>query len=380
MSDPTQEIGGGAINEKQRAFQRESTSETEYITFNPNSRSHLMHAIEGLDRYPAYLNRWSEEDITLLEEALENQLKKVRQQKETIKGKRTSLSSIVESLCNKEPEWCEFLSPPKSWKDLTNILDQQMVEAIFRSRWFRASQTQSPALSIQDVISGSVKVEIDAGNLEPIMDEEMFDVYSFPLLAPAFCAKLRSYFKRIIQELEENKDESLSRGFQDLDNLGLRWLNSLLLHLIVRPMSNHLYIETELKGGDLDWRQGYIAAYSADPTTTKPRQRLVPHTDDSEITLNIGIGEDFSGGLLNFWGLRGTTEAGKLFGQYQPEIGRALIHAGRHFHEVTEITKGNRFAYIVWARSLGGVRSSNCPCCWLNRRDDGSCIAGPKWN
>ncbi|CAJ1943032.1 unnamed protein product [Cylindrotheca closterium] len=383
MSDSTQKIGGGAINEKQRKFQQEDGSipETEHKTFNPASRSHLMHAIEGLDRYPAYLNRWSEDDILLLEESLENQLKKVRQQKEAIKGKRTNLKTVVENLCTKEPEWLEFLSPPKSWEELkTSILDEQIAAAIFRSRWFRRSQNQLPALSVQNVIDGSVKVEIDGGNLEPIMDEEMFDVYSFPLLAPSFCAKLRSYFSRVIQELEEDTDESLSRGFQDLDNLGLGWLNSLLLHLIVRPVSSHLYIETELNGGDLDWRQGYIAAYAADPTATKPRQRLVPHTDDSEVTLNIGIGEEFSGGLLNFWGLRGTSEAGKLVGQYQPEIGRAAIHSGRHFHEVTAITSGNRFAYILWARSWGGVRSSTCPCCWLNRRDDGSCISGPKWN
>ncbi|KAL3941855.1 MAG: hypothetical protein SGBAC_003847 [Bacillariaceae sp.] len=385
MSDTTQKVGGGAINEKQRKFQEDdsrSGPEKEFKTFNPNSRSHLLHAIEGLDRYPAYLNRWSEDDITLLEESLENQLKKVRQQKEAIQGKRTSLKTVVENLCKKEPEWLEFLTPPKSWEELkSNILDERIAEAVFRSRWFRRSQKQSSAVGVQDVVDGSEKVEIDAGNLEPVMDEEMFDVYSFPLLAPSFCLKLRSYFRRVIQELEEYKDESsLRRGFQDLDNLGLSWLNSLLLHLIVRPISNHLYSETELKGGDLDWRQGYIAAYSADPTATKPRQRLVPHTDDSEITLNVGIGEEFSGGLLNFWGLRGTTEAGRLVGQYEPVIGRALIHSGRHFHEVTEITSGNRFAYILWARSWAAVRSTICPCCWLNRRDDGSCICGSKWN
>jgi hypothetical protein len=216
------------------------------------------------------------------------------------------------------------------------------------------------------------------------MEEEMFDVYSFPLLAKSFCSKLQKYIQRIIKELEENSEFSwLTRGStKDLDNLGLQWLNSLLFHLVVRPMSQHLYMETETSGGDLDWRQGYIAAYSADPTDTKPRQRLVPHTDDSEVTLNVCVGEKFDGGLLQFWGLRGTSEAGTLVGDYDPVVGRALLHSGRHLHEVTEVTSGNRFAYILWARSWSGVRAETCPCCWLNRRENenSSCICGRKWN
>ena len=127
----------------------------------------------------------------------------------------------------------------------------------------------------------------------------------------------------------------------DMDMIGLSWLNNLIFHLIVRPLSRHLFKQTEGIKDDLDWRQGYIAGYSHSPTIDPKndnsigiqRSRLVPHTDDSEVTLNIGMGDtDFEGGELTFWGLRNSYNEGKFNGQFQPIMGTALIHAGRHLH------------------------------------------------
>jgi len=84
----------------------------------------------------------------------------------------------------------------------------------------------------------------------------------------------------------------------------------------------------------LNWRQGYVAGYSANPKGEKAatRHRLVPHSDDSEVTLNCCLGEeDFKGGAVEFYGLRGTPDEGELLGQVdRPDIGKACIHAGRH--------------------------------------------------
>jgi predicted 2-oxoglutarate/Fe(II)-dependent dioxygenase YbiX len=106
-----------------------------------------------------------------------------------------------------------------------------------------------------------------------------------------------------------------------------------------------------------------------------------------EVTLNVCLGDKFDGGNLHFWGLRGEHVGGnKLLGEYQPEVGRAVIHSGRHLHEVTPITAGDRFALIQWTRSWKSARRETCPCCWLNRRRDSdsekgnSCICGPRWN
>jgi len=99
----------------------------------------------------------------------------------------------------------------------------------------------------------------------------------------------------------------------------------------------------------------------------------------------IGMGdEDFEGGDLAFWNLRGTREEGQLVGEFHPIMGHALLHSGRHLHEVKEVTKGNRYAMIIWARSWG-LRSTTCPCCWMMRRKGSTsvkhrCISGPQWN
>ena len=198
-----------------------------------------------------------------------------------------------------------------------------------------------------------------------------------------------------MKELDKIKDPNFiavgKQSVRNLDNIGLSWLNDILFQLVVRPISRHLYQQSEMGGqkenstGDLDWRHGFIAAYAANPDAHRPRQRLVPHTDDAEVTLNICIGDVFEGGNLRFWGLRGTDMAGQLVGEYTPQPGRALLHAGRQLHEVTEVTSGERFALIMWTRSWSGVRSTTCPCCWLNRRtvgsqSTGSCICSARWN
>jgi hypothetical protein len=335
MSEPYKQIGGGDINEKKRKSQsavKELVEEAYPTSFNPLKRSHLMHAVEGLNRYPNYLSRWADDEITQLEKSLTESLNQVRKQKQDTQEKRQALKRLVDQVWTSEPLYQNLLKIPESWQQVKDeILHPSASKEIFRSKSFVVNKNNTSVPTVQDVIAGECQVELNTGYLQELMEEEMYDVYSFPLLAPSFCSNVQHFIKRIIKELDENPEfASLNRSMiRDLDNLGLKWLNDLLFHLILRPISRHLYIETEMKGGDLDWRQGYIAAYSASPTDSKPRQRLVPHTDDSEVTLNVCIGEKFQGGRLQFWGLRGTPEAGTLLGNYCPEIGRALIHSGR---------------------------------------------------
>lgn len=401
--NPDQVIGGGAINEKKRTFVNHRMDDDDTTHGVPSSTSvfqgtrnqaHFLHAMEGLDRYPNYLAKWSPEDAENLEEALQQRLDQVRQQRKNAQIQHDRLQQVIEKVCQDEPTWKEFLEPPRTWDEIrkSDILDTSTNQAVFQSKFFRPSKNHTVP-SVNDVLCGAARVELDAGYLEDLMDEEVFDVYSFPLLSESFCIRLQTFTRRIIDELDKIKDPDFVSGGQrrvrNLDNLGLSWLNDLLFQLVIRPISRELYRETEMGGdnesnrGDLDWRHGFIAAYSANPDAHRPRQRLVPHTDDAEVTLNVCIGDVFEGGKLNFWGLRGTDMAGKLVGEYTPQRGRALLHAGRQLHEVTDVTSGERFALIMWTRSWGGIRSTMCPCCWLTRRTDGSkssCICSARWN
>lgn len=361
-SNTMQDIGG-AINEKTRSWTARKTEIQESTSFSRKSLAHLLHALEGLDRYPNYLNRWNERDIDELELSLQDQLEKVRQQRGTIRARRTAIMNLTESLMP------ITLQQPTSWEQVRLILDPAFEKTVFQSRQFR---NQPP--SLHNVLSGQKAVQLDAHLLETLMEPEVYDVYSLPVFRPTFCDEIRRY----IRSISKLGDVSLHMGTRpiDLDNIGLSWINDLLLHLVARPISQHLYKDTECGGNDLDWRHGYVASYAANSDT---RNRLVAHTDDSEVTLNIGLGEDFQGGQLEFSGLRGDGDQ-KLLGECVPVQGRAIIHAGRHFHQVTRVTKGDRFALILWARSWNGIRAQTCPCCWLNRRQGNACICGSRWN
>jgi hypothetical protein len=376
-------LNEGRINEKERSYERVELSETgeESTGFNPEvETSHLVQAIVGLDRYPNYLMRWNDniDDVQKLESALEKQLEKVRLQRKKLLERNRLASNIVKGLGDIDSDHqvdTSVLNEPADWSDLNDVLDSRASRAIFQSKMFQ----QKDRPSLQDVLKGKIDIELDASKLEEWLDEEAFDTYSFPLLSKEFCCKVKKVAKALMKDLQEK--DTIIRPL-DMDSIGASWITNLIFHLIIRPLSKHLFHKTESWAG-LDWRQGYIAGYSAD----FQRTRLVPHTDDSEVTLNIGMGdEDFQGGDLIFWGLRGTKAEGRRSGDFHPEIGKAIMHAGRQLHEVSDVTDGNRFVFIIWARSWRGIRRVTCPCCWLHRRqksiDDkkATCIFSPRWN
>jgi hypothetical protein len=322
-------VGGGAVNEKRRSNllgatstipgstrtdhlrdipgtqkSDESMSSSSPSLSSPSSsyspslhRSHLLHAIEGLDRYPNYLSRWSMEDAEKLERALEERIDQVRQQKLQVYQQRQAIQQVLEGVLIDHPHWRDFVRVPSTWAEIEErVLDIRATKAIFHSNFF--SDNETAKASVEDVLSGKIPVQLDAALLQNWMDEEMFDVYSFPLLAESFCTSLHQFVTCMTDAIaasQSTQSSSLAPGItqtmnlsraihKDLDNFGLGWLNDLLFHLVVRPVSSQLYGETELAGGDLDWRQGFIAAYSASPTQSRPRQRLVPHTDDAEVS------------------------------------------------------------------------------------------------
>ena len=128
----------------------------------------------------------------------------------------------------------------------------------------------------------------------------------------------------------------------------------------------------------LDWRHAYVLRYAP-----SGRDSLVPHTDDSEVTVNVGLVErqSFEGGDLLLGGVRGQPEDSEC--AITPDLGVATFHLGRRLHAVDKVLEGERRVLICWCRSMSGVRSRVCPCCWMNRRDNGDardCVCGDAWN
>ena len=66
--------------------------------------------------------------------------------------------------------------------------------------------------------------------------------------------------------------------------------------------------------------------------------------------MTLNLNQDYDGGHLRF------PEYGPHL--YRPEPGSALVFSCSHLHEVTEVTKGRRFAVLSFLFGEGDVRAS----------------------
>jgi hypothetical protein len=91
---------------------------------------------------------------------------------------------------------------------------------------------------------------------------------------------------------------------------------------------------------------------------------LSTHVDDSEVTLNVCLGKEFSGGTLFFNGIKGTDSENKENFEYEHKLGRAVFHVGKHIRKIilgsfnvffvdgaNKIKEGERINLILWLRN-----------------------------
>jgi hypothetical protein len=134
-----------------------------------------------------------------------------------------------------------------------------------------------------------------------------------------------------------------------LDAFGYSAALQELVEQVIQPLASRLFPQV---GGDaLDHHHGFVVDYS-DETD----HDLSYHADDSEVTLNLCLGERFTGGDLYFRGRR-------CFGHLQdPPLreecfdythvpGVGILHAGLHRHGAYPIQSGVRRNLILWCRS-----------------------------
>jgi len=187
------------------------------------------------------------------------------------------------------------------------------------------------------------------------------------VLTPSWCRRLLAELGRLrtwsaevgIPPVAPN---SMNRYGVMLDDLGLgpavRWLT----REVLRPLATSRY--PDLGGADLDDPHAFLVEYREDGDL-----ELDFHVDDSEVTLNLCLGDRFEGGELYFEGLR--CEAHLQTGcspsdsfSYEHVPGRALLHAGKHRHGARPIRNGQRVNLIIWCRSpavRAMARTGTCP-------------------
>jgi hypothetical protein len=176
-------------------------------------------------------------------------------------------------------------------------------------------------------------------------------VWRVPMLAPAACAELLCEFDARRAEARERSATPNSmheHGFT-LAPLGYGPLMDDLVRRLVAPLAAQLF--APFVGAGIDEHHAYVVDYAADAD-----EELGFHVDDSEVTLNLCLGESFSGAELVMLGLRcdAHRQTPVLPGEsleIEHEVGTAILHAGRHRHRVEPIRGGRRRNLIVWCRS-----------------------------
>jgi hypothetical protein len=117
----------------------------------------------------------------------------------------------------------------------------------------------------------------------------------------------------------------------------------------VSPLASLFY--PDVGGDSLDSHHGFVVEYQPGKDVS-----LDFHVDASDVTLNVCLGKEFTGGELYFRGVRcGLCQQTDWLPAEEFQIGhvpgRAILHRGRHRHGAQPITGGARYNLILWCNS-----------------------------
>ncbi|KAH1241290.1 putative PKHD-type hydroxylase [Glycine max] len=183
-----------------------------------------------------------------------------------------------------------------------------------------------------------------------IVSEPFPGIFIFDIFQTHFCELLLSEIENFEKWVTETKfrimhPNTMNKFGAVLDDFGLETMLDKLMEGFIRPLSR------EVGGSTLDSHHGFVVEYGKDRDVD-----LGFHVDDSEVTLNVCLGKQFSGGELFFRGVR--CEKHVNTGSHSEEIfdyshvpGRAVLHRGRHRHGARATTSGNRVNLLLWCRS-----------------------------
>ncbi|PIA33455.1 hypothetical protein AQUCO_04100111v1 [Aquilegia coerulea] len=191
-------------------------------------------------------------------------------------------------------------------------------------------------------------------SLRSIISEPSPGVYTFEMLQPHFCELLLSEvesFEKWVQEAKFKimRPNTMNKYGAVLDDFGLETMLDNLMNDFIRPISRVFF--PEVGGTSLDSHHGFVVEYGKDRD-----YELGFHVDDSEVTLNVCLGKQFSGGELFFRGVRcdkhvnTDTQAEEVF-DYSHVPGNGVLHRGRHRHGARPTTSGHRTNLLLWCRS-----------------------------
>jgi len=211
---------------------------------------------------------------------------------------------------------------------------------------------QFAEVALVDSFREALKLNTPAA-LCPILTKVHHRIYSFDMLKPSYCKELIEeieHYEEWIRNvgLQINRPNSMNKYGAILDDFGFAPVLDEVVKSYIAPLSSYLYPHI---GAHLDSHHGFVVEYKIGKDT-----KLDFHADDAEVTLNVCLGKEFTGGELFFGGIRcDIHQQQKPHPQegfvlhHQPGVG--VLHLGRHRHLAQQITSGERHNLIIWCRS-----------------------------
>ena len=187
--------------------------------------------------------------------------------------------------------------------------------------------------------------------LRSILREEVAGrVFSFELLRPFFCdlllAELENYES---SGLPSHRPNTMNNYGLIVNEIGMRLLIDDLQQRWLLPLTRLLFPK---EGATFSTHHSFMVQYRQGQDLG-----LDMHHDDSDVTLNVCLGRQFTGATLSFCGGFGRADHRRHVHTYAHRRGRAILHLGTHRHGADDIASGERYSLIVW--STGAYRETD---------------------
>lgn len=212
--------------------------------------------------------------------------------------------------------------------------------ALFENK-FQESWLHPDAL---EIVESARDESIDLKTVKALK-EEMPQVYSFPCFSNDFLRIFNEEIANFYEASEKfqipiHRPNSMNNYGVIVNQIGLRPMITAFQQEFLWPISRRLFPE---QASQFDDHHSFIVRYQADEDLG-----LDMHTDDSDVTFNVCLGDEFTGASLSFCGTMGAADHRHHSLTYQHQVGRAILHLGMRRHGADDIETGTRANLIVW--------------------------------
>ncbi|EGG22148.1 putative prolyl 4-hydroxylase alpha subunit [Cavenderia fasciculata] len=178
-------------------------------------------------------------------------------------------------------------------------------------------------------------------------------IYSIRIFNRQFCDKLREEVENFRKSgLPSTKPNSMNNYGLILDEIGFTELFTDLRENYLKYFTSYLY--PDYNGADIDSHHAFIVQYKMNQD-----KDLGFHYDESDVTVNICLSDNFTGSSLYFKGILEKEDTHNENFEYNHSPGQCIMHIGHHRHGANGLTGGERSNLILWLRSINKAAQSD---------------------